>query len=199
MHGMGFSVGPRGGGGDPGGGDPGGGDGWAIATSIASAMRSRAIAIRSRLDSIYSDYKLGCEPGHPVLWRWAASQINLRPKKNNFVSVRPDSSKINGCKKRNVLFMLFQLLLSWLLLLRVLLWRYVITCSSLHVAFVAGAVVAILLLFMLFSPSLSTTTATSTTTTTPTPTITTPCASDNARARMGSRMAVVFFTQRATR
>ena len=31
-----------------------------------------------------------------------------------------------------------------------LLWRYVITCSNLHVAFVAGAAVAILLLFMLF-------------------------------------------------
>ena len=87
---------------------------------------------------------LGCEPGQPVLRMLRKEHCELpEAKKYNFVSVRPDSSKINGCKKRNVLFMLFQLLLSLLLLLRVLLWRYVITSSSLHVTFVADAFVAV--------------------------------------------------------
>ena len=50
MHGMGLSLGPRGGG-RVGGGGAGG---WttATSTSIAIAMRSRAIAIRSRVGSM---------------------------------------------------------------------------------------------------------------------------------------------------
>ena len=63
---------------------------------------------------------------------------HINSKKNLYVC--PDSSKINGCKKRNVLFMLFQLLLSLLLLLRVLLWRYAFSCSSAHVVFVVAVI-----------------------------------------------------------